>query len=158
MPCKNVQAILEEAWTEELSESVRAHLALCPACAEVARNSSLLRASFLALREEPIPATTLGFASRLVRRLKEGAESAATAGFLEQVGRRVVFATLLLALTLFLVLAAPSSGPMRAPVGAELDAPEPEVLTANNDPLLNDDPSLDLHPAQPKEGEGSSRK
>lgn len=140
MRCDEVREILEEAKAEELSAPVREHLAKCAACETYARDWRLVEMGFRALRAEPAPETSPGFATRLVRRLEEAAETGDVGlEFLEVVGRRVVYATVLLAFTLLLAMALPSSGPLRGPSAAELFFAQPENLTAENDPIFADD-------------------
>ena len=56
--------------------------------------------------------------------------------FLERAGRRVVYATCVLALTLLLALALPSSGPLRGPTTAELYLAQSEEVTAGSIPIF----------------------
>ncbi len=136
MRCEEVQAILEEASAGEPSESLHAHLSTCSKCGAWARDWGLMRAGFRALASERVPEATLGFAARVVRRLEEAADSGgAAAEFLERVGRQVVCATLLLALTALLALLVPSTGPLRGQAAADLYLSQPDVLAAENDPV-----------------------
>jgi anti-sigma factor RsiW len=137
MRCEEVRKIIAEDWPEEAPAAVREHLAGCPACDALARDDRLVRAGFHALAAEPAPEPSWGFSTRLLRRLQESPAQEG-AEFLERVGRRVVYATFLLALTLLLALALPSSGPLRGPTTADLylAQSESEVVTAGNDPIL----------------------
>ncbi|MGD0921217.1 MAG: hypothetical protein ABSA70_05545 [Terriglobia bacterium] len=135
MRCEEVRKIIAEDWPEEAPAAVREHLAGCPACDALARDHRLVRTGFHALAAEPAPEPSWGFSTRLLRRLQESPEREG-AEFLERVGRRVVYATFLLALTLLLALALPSSGPLRGPTTAELYLAQSEVVTAGNDPIF----------------------
>ena len=135
MRCEEVRKIIAEDWPEETPAAVREHLAGCPVCDSLARDHRLVRAGFHALAAEPAPEPSWGFSTRLLRRLQESPEREG-AEFLERVGRRVVYATFLLALTLLLALALPSSGPLRGPTTAELYLAQSEVVIAGNDPVF----------------------
>lgn len=134
MRCEEVHKILED-WPEEISAPVREHLAGCPGCGALAREYGLVRVGLRTLAAEPVPEPSWGFAVRVLRRLEEspvpeGAE------FLERVGRRVVYASFLLALTLLLALALPSSGPLRGPTAADFYLAQQESVTLAGDPIL----------------------
>jgi len=88
-----------------------------------------LRAGWEVLAREPAPEPMLGFRERLLRRLEEASRSGQAAEFLERAGRRVVWATLALALTLLLALVLPSQGPVRSAEAAELYLLEAEPPT-----------------------------
>jgi hypothetical protein len=135
MRCEDVHRIIVEDWPEEIPAAVREHLAGCPGCGALAREYGLVRAGFRALAAEPVPEPSWGFAVRVLRRLEEspvpeGAE------FLERVGKRVVYASFLLALTLLLALALPSSGPLRGPTAADFYLAQQESVTMGSDPIL----------------------
>ena len=137
MRCDEVREILEESGPEEIAGPVRRHLMTCPACEAYARDWGLVRAGFRALRQEQAPEPTLGFAARLIRRFEEAAATPDVASvFLEQAGRRVVYATLVLALTLIMALVLPPSGPLRGPDAMEVLGAQPEVVMGGNDPVL----------------------
>jgi hypothetical protein len=135
MRCEEVHRILLEDWPEEISATVREHLAGCPACGALARECGLVRAGFRALAAEPVPGPSWGFAARVLRRLEE---SPAPEGleFLERAGRRVVYASFALALTLLLALVLPSSGPLRGPTVADFYLAQQESVTIASDPIL----------------------
>jgi anti-sigma factor RsiW len=124
-----------EDWPEEIPAAVREHLAGCPACGALAREYGLLRAGFRALAAEPGPEPSWGFAVRVLRRLEESPEEEG-AEFLERAGRRVVYATCILALTLLLALVLPSSGPVRGPTTTDLYLAQSEELTAMSSPIF----------------------
>jgi hypothetical protein len=63
--------------------------------------------------------------------------------FLEQVGKRFVYATLALTLTLLLALMLPSSGPLREPEAVDLYLVQPEAVSARANLALGEEfPSL----------------
>jgi anti-sigma factor RsiW len=127
--------MLLEDWPEEISAAVREHLAGCPGCDALAREYELVRAGFRALAAEPVPEPSWGFSTRLLRRLEKSPDEEGAA-FLERVGRRVVYASFLLALTLLLALALPSSSPLRSPTTADLYLAQAEVATAGAGPIF----------------------
>lgn len=139
MRCEEVRFRFEETSPEALSEEVREHLAQCADCRAYARDWRLARAGFLALAGEAVPDPSLGFATRVLRRLEESLEPAQ---FLELAGRRMVYAGLLLALMLLLALALPASGPLRGPTTAELYWAQPDTTTLTSDAIFPDE-SLD---------------
>lgn len=135
MRCEEVHRILLEDWPEEISAAVREHLAGCPGCDALAREYGLVRAGFRALAAEPAPEPSWGFSTRLWRRLEKSPDEEGPE-FLERVGRRVVYASFLLALTLLLALALPSSGPLRGPAAADFYLAQQESVTLGSDPIL----------------------
>ena len=145
MRCEKVWEILEEVRTDEVPVPVREHLARCSACQAFGRDWRLVRAGFRALAEEPMPEATLGFAARVVRRLEDPADrGVARTEFLERTGRRVVYATFLLALTVLLALVLPSSGPLRGPSAEELLVPQLDAAASGIDPVFAED-SLEIY-------------
>jgi hypothetical protein len=136
MRCEAVREILGDVWPGEISHPVREHLSECAACAAYARDWRLLRAGFQVLKEESGPEPTIGFGARLLRRLDEAAKPNAAGEFLEEVGRRVVYATSVLAFVLLLALVLPPSGPLRGLTASEILSAEPEVTVAGNDPVF----------------------
>ncbi len=140
MRCETVREIIENVAPEDFAGGVRNHLRDCADCAGYEQAWQTLHAGFQVLREEAVPEATLGFAARLVRRLEEGAVPNPGATFLEQVGRRFVYATLLMTFALLLALALPDSGPLRGPSASELLSAEPAVTVAVNDPVFPYDP------------------
>ena len=135
MRCEDVHRIIVEDWPEEIPAAVREHLAGCPGCGALAREYGLVRAGFCALAAEPVPEPSWGFAVRVLRRLEESPEEG-EAEFLERVGRHVVYASFLLALTLLLALALPTSGPLRGPTAADFYLAQQESVTIGSDPIL----------------------
>jgi len=119
MDCKELREMVSELWGEELPAEAREHLSQCAACERFWLDARLAQAGFRALAEEAAPEPSLGFASRLVRRLLEWERTGARSEFFETVGRRFVYATLALTLALLLSLVLPTSGPVRGVAGAD---------------------------------------
>ena len=135
MDCKEIRDLVRERWGEELPAEAREHMSKCAGCEVHWRNARFLQAGFMALAEETPPDASLGFASRLVRRLQEWEATGARSEFFETVGRRFVYATLALTLALLLSLALPSTGPVRGVAGADFlglqshnQASQPDVV------------------------------
>jgi hypothetical protein len=119
MDCKEIRDLVSELWSDELPAEAREHLSKCAGCEVFWRDARLVQAGFRALAEEAVPEASLGFASRLLRRVREWEEQGARSEFFEAVGRRFVYATLALTLALLLSLALPTSGPVRGVAGAD---------------------------------------
>jgi hypothetical protein len=119
MDCKEIRDLVSELWGDELPGEAREHLSKCAGCEVFWRDARLVQAGFRALAEEAVPEASLGFASRVVRRLQEWEEKGARSEFFEAVGRRFVYATLALTLALLVSLALPTSGPVRGVAGAD---------------------------------------
>jgi anti-sigma factor RsiW len=137
MRCEDVREQVDELWAGEVPAETRVHLAACPACAEYLRDVRLVRTGLRLLAKDPAPEPTLGFAVRLVRRLRESAEQNAREAFFEYVGRRFVYATLVLAMFLVLALVVPSTGPVREAATPDLLIAEEEEVTVRPDPVGN---------------------
>ena len=148
MQCEEVREALEELRAQELSPTVRAHLVSCAACARYAEDSRLARAGLRALAGEPVPEATIGFAARLAHRLEgAGGPGRWAEEFLEQAGRRFVYATLFVTLMVMLALLLPSSWPLGASE-TDLYPAVTEAVSAATDPIFADD-SRDPAPAAP---------
>jgi len=119
MDCKEIRDLVGERWGAELPAEAREHMSKCGGCEVYWRNARFLQTGFRALAEETPPDASLGFASRLVRRLQEWEATGARSEFFETVGRRFVYATLSLTLALLLSLALPTTGPVRGVAGAD---------------------------------------
>lgn len=147
MRCEEVREYVEELGTVSLPDGVRQHAAACPACKEYLGDQRLVSAGLRSLAEEAAPELSVGFAVRVLRRLETGRSREE---FLERAGRRFVYASLVLALTLLLALLVPISGPLRAPATADSYLAEPEAFNSVGDPVLSGDPASQVPPlAQP---------
>jgi len=135
MRCEDIRARLDELWEGEATAEVRQHLAACAECARDHRDLRLVRAAFRLWKAEEIVAPTLGFHQRLVRRLGAFGNAPSLADFFEQVGRRFVYAALVLTSLVLLALALPSTGPVRGLSAADLQMPAQEALVAYSDPM-----------------------
>jgi hypothetical protein len=135
MDCKEIRDLMSEQWGGELSAEGREHVNKCAGCEGLLRGARLVHAGFRALAEEAVPEASLGFSSRLVRRLQEWKEKGTRSEFFETVGRRFVYATLALTLALLLSIVLPTSGPVRGVAGADFlglqsnsQASQPDVI------------------------------
>lgn len=140
MRCDDVRMTLEECRDGAVPETLREHLAACNKCAVWWKEWQLLSAGFRALAAESVPEASPGFSARVLRRLEEGAASSgwgAAGDFFERAGCRVVWATLLVTLTVLLALVLPSSGPVRGLSEAEYLLAQPSVALMSSDPFLD---------------------
>ena len=141
--------ILEEAPIGKLSSPVKEHLDLCGVCAAYARDWRLLSAGLRELGREPLPEASWGFAARVVRRIEEAtATLQPRPEFVEKVGRRFVYATLMLTLVLLLGLLLPSSGPFRSPTADDYYLVRPEAVSARAEVAMGEE-FPDLQQAMP---------
>ena len=158
MRCEEVRAILEEMPTGGFPSPVREHLEACRVCAAYARDWRLVAAGLHELSREPVPEASWGFAARVVRRIEEAtAIPQPRPEFVEQVGRRFVYATLMLTLVLLLGLLLPSSGPLRSPAADDYYLVRPESVSARADIALGEEFS-DLQQAMPLTFTGGSER
>ena len=149
MRCQDVRTILEEGPTAEISLPVREHLKVCWACAAYARDWRLVAVGLHELSREPVPDASWGFAARAVRRIEETtAILRPRPEFVEQVGRRFVYATLMVTLILLLGLLLPSSGPLRGPAATEYYLVRPESISARAE-IAQGEEFPDLQEAMP---------
>ena len=139
MRCDVVRRTIEDNF--ERPAAIETHLASCPACQEYLRQWELLRAGFVALGKAEPPEPSLGFAERLTRRLQEARESQRGQQFILQAGRRMVYATLLVAVMLILGLILPSSGPLRTPWAAESVLSQPQLTAMSTEQIMGIDES-----------------
>ena len=140
MRCEEVRTILEEAPTEGFSSPVREHLGVCRVCAAYARDWRLVSAGLSELSREPVPEAMWGFAARVVRRIEEAmAIPRPRPESVEQVGRRFVYATLMLTLVLLLGLLLPSSGPLRGPAADDYYLARPEAVSLRAEAALGEE-------------------
>ena len=123
MRCDVVRERIEEGL--ELPAGIKAHLEACSGCTDYARRWELVHAGLVALGKEEPPPASPGFAERLVRRLESVRGDPQK--FIVEAGRRMVYATLLVALMLILGLVLPSSGPLRNSQAAQSFLSEPEI-------------------------------
>lgn len=135
MRCKNLRDRLDEIWAGEIPATMLEHLSRCPECARYAREVRMVQSGFVALAKEPVPEPSLGFAERLVRRLEEAKGWATQGESYERVGRRFVYATLLVTLILLLALMLPPSGPIRGVTTSDLLMSEPDTASLRADPI-----------------------
>jgi hypothetical protein len=151
MRCEEARTILIEREGGERPAALREHVAICPSCQAYANDLESLQAGFRALAAQSGPEPSWGFATRLVRRLNELEERSRGADFLEQVGRRVVYAAGLLTLLLLLALGLPASGPLRGPTTSELYWAQADTGTLTNYAILPDEPleARELNPPAP---------
>jgi hypothetical protein len=152
MECKEIRGLVSELWGGELPAEAREHLSQCAGCEALWRDARLVQAGFRALAEEAAPEASLGFASRLVRRLDEWEANGARSEFFETVGRRFVYATLALTLALLLSMALPTTGPVRGVAGADFLGLQSHAQASQPDVIGGDfsDPH-DLIPGGPTE-------
>ncbi|MGH9358647.1 MAG: hypothetical protein ACRD22_17290 [Terriglobia bacterium] len=114
MRCDKLQQRVGEIGTEELSGAERQHFEACIGCQAYARDAAMLRSGLRLLAQESGPAPSWGFTARVLRRLNEiPARGLAASEFIENAGRQVMLATLILAVALFLAMILPSPGPLR---------------------------------------------
>jgi len=139
MRCKDVQTMLIENGGGERPAALREHMAICASCQAYANDLESLQAGFRALAALSVPEPSWGFAARLVRRLNDLEQGGRAADFLEQVGRRVVYAAGLLTLLLLLALVLPASGPLRGPTTSELYWAQADTGTLTNYTILPDE-------------------
>src|SRR5579859_2594927 len=113
MHCDAVRQIVEE--TMARTPAVQVHIESCSGCKEYLRKWGMLQTGLAAIGREEPPEPSTGFTTRLMRRLENvSPDFQFGQQLLDQIGRRVVYATLMLALMLALILALPSSGPFRS--------------------------------------------
>jgi hypothetical protein len=138
MRCKVAREMMEEDL--RITPELQAHLASCMACADYARGWDLVHRGLATLRAQEPPQPSTGFAARVVRRLARASQEA-TGGqqFLVEVGRRVVYATLLVALMLVLALVVPSSGPVRSVGILESVLEQPQVAAQPSDQMTSEE-------------------
>ncbi|HXW15686.1 MAG TPA: hypothetical protein VEN79_14355 [Terriglobia bacterium] len=135
MRCEDIRDRLDVIWDGQQPLEVLEHVRQCASCAQYQRDLRLVRAGFhLWKREEPVE-PSLGFAERLVRRLSELSKAPSVSDFFERVGRRFVYATLVLTLLVLLALALPSTGPVRGLGAADIQISAQEASLAYSDPI-----------------------
>ena len=138
MRCDAVRRIVEENMTK--TPAVEAHVDSCSACKEYLRKWAALRASLITLRAEEPPEPSIGFTARLMRRLESApAEFPLGNQLMDQIAKRIVYATLMVVLALGLLLALPSSGPLRSSGISESVLVQNQLATLSNEQVLGVD-------------------
>ncbi len=135
MRCDAVRQIVQEGLQRE--PAVQVHISSCSACKEYLRQWETIHVGLVALRGEDPPEPSIGFTTRVMRSL-ENASTEFPAGqqFIDQIGRRMVYATLMVALTLLLVLLLPSSGPFRSSGVSQSILVQAQAATVSNEQIL----------------------
>lgn len=133
MGCDHVREKFDDLWESGKGAEVRDHLAQCPSCARYYRDLRLVRSGLRLLKGEAAPEPSLGFAERLVRQLGELSKAPSVTEFFERVGRRFVYATLVLTFLVLLALALPATGPVRGLSAADIQVPTQEALLSSSD-------------------------
>jgi hypothetical protein len=134
MRCDDIRERLDNLWEGGETAEIRQHLTQCASCSSYHRDLRLLRAGLQLWKHEGAPEPSLGFAERMVRQIGQIANAPTAADFFERVGRRFVYATLVLAFVALLALALPS-GPVRGLSAADIQIPTQETLLAYSDPM-----------------------
>lgn len=120
--------------------AVKVHLESCATCREYTRRWERVREGLHALREESVPQPSLGFTTRLMRRLETSpVEYQFGQQLIDQIARRVLYASLMVALTLALILLLPSSGPLRSSGISNSVLVQAQVVTVSNEQVLGID-------------------
>jgi len=133
MRCKDFREHVDELWEGTQGPELQSHLAQCADCSRYFRDVQFVRAGIRVLKLESAPAPSLGFSERLVRRLGDLGGVPSAGEFFEAIGRRFVYATLVLAFAMLLALVLPATGPVRG-VSAESLLPAQETAQLQ-DPL-----------------------
>ncbi|HTV56115.1 MAG TPA: hypothetical protein VMI06_14525 [Terriglobia bacterium] len=128
MRCSEIRENLEPENDGHSKPFVREHLAVCSHCRSYAADLSKLAAGMKLLAEDRVPEPSIGFHTRVLRRL----EQESGRDFLERAGRRVVYATLIVVLFLLLAMIVPSSGPVRRSPSLETYWPQQETVAEGN--------------------------
>lgn len=138
MRCDAVRRTVEEGMTR--TPAVQVHVESCSGCKEYLRKWEMLQAGLVAIRGEEPPDPSIGFTSRLMRRLENASpEFQFGQQLIDQIARRVVYATLMVAVMLALILALPSSGPFRSSGISESVFVQTQVATLANEQVLGVD-------------------
>lgn len=135
MRCDAVRRIVEEGTT--ITPAAQVHITSCSSCKDYLRQWERIHTGLVVLRDEAPPEPMVGFTNRLMRRLEMPAPELQLAQqFVVQVGRRIVYATLMVALTLLLVLLLPSSGPFRSSGVSQSILVQVQAATLSNEQML----------------------
>ena len=135
MRCDDMRERLDDFGEGGETPEVRDHLTHCAACAEYYRDLRLVRSGFRLWNVDQPPAPSLGFAERLVRQLGDISKAPSVADFFERVGRRFVYATLVLTFLALLAVGLPATGPIRGLSAA--DMPAQEAALTYPDPMVD---------------------
>ena len=138
MRCDAVRQSVEEGMAR--TPAVRVHIESCSGCKEFLRKWEMLRAGLVAIRDDEPPEPSFGFTTRLMRRLENApVEFQLGPQLIDQIARRVVYATLMVALMLAMILALPSSGPFRSSGISESVFVQTRMTTIANEQVLGVD-------------------
>lgn len=138
MRCDAVRQTVEEGMAR--TPAVQVHLESCAGCKEYLRKWEMLHAGLVAIGGEEPPEPSVGFTTRLMRRLENAPlEFQFGQQLMDQIARRVVYATLMVALMLGLILALPSSGPLRSSGISESVFVQTQVATLANEQIIGVD-------------------
>jgi len=135
MRCDDIRDRLDVLWDGKQPVEVVEHVKQCPSCSQYQHDLRLVRAGIHLWRHEEPVEPSLGFAERLVRQLNELTKTPSVSDFFERVGRRFVYATLVLTLLALLALAVPSAGPVRGLGAADIQISAQEASLAYSDPI-----------------------
>lgn len=135
MICDEVRERLANLWDSEVEADIRCHLAQCAECRHYHVNLRLVRSGFRQLRLDEAPEPSLGFAERVVRQLGDLSKAPSVAEFFELVGRRFVYATLVLTFVALLAMALPATGPVRGLTSNDIQITSQEATLAYSDPV-----------------------
>jgi len=152
MRCDDVRDRLDDLWEGEGGAEVRQHLTQCASCARYHRDLRLVGAGLRLLKHEEAVEPSLGFAERLVRQLGEMSKAPSVADFFEHVGRRFVYASLVMTFLALLALALPSTGPVRGLTAADIQMPTTQEASLAYSDLTGEtslQESPDLAPVEP---------
>src|SRR5579863_9576993 len=133
MRCEEFEERLGELESVDLPAPLREHAAGCAVCRGYLRDWRVARAGLRLLAAEPVPEVSVGFAARIVRQLEETAPVRASEEFLEHVGRRFVYASLALALTVLRVAVLDPSAPLHVAPGGASHCARHETFAEEND-------------------------
>jgi hypothetical protein len=132
MRCDDVREKLDALWDGEMAPEPGMHLAGCPDCSAYYHDLLQLRDGLNLWKQDEAPASSVGFAQRLIRQLGIDSKSPRVADFLELVGLRFVLGTLALVLLALFVFAVPSTGPVQSLSVADV---QEQVTLSSSDPL-----------------------
>jgi len=135
MRCDDLREKFELLWEEPLSAEMREHLTRCVACSQYHRDLRLVRSGLRMWKNEEAVTPSVGFAERLVRQLGELSKAPSVADFFERIGKRFVYATMVLTLMVLLGLALPASGPVRGLAATDIQISGSDAYLASSNPM-----------------------